>query len=163
MKKKKKLISAGLSVLLAILCISGCNSSDTSGTTKANSSRTSDTTKADSSETQNTETTSVPESSTEQSTVIDDILSDFDYCAIDEDCIAITGYRGEGGMVEIPSTIDGMKVTIIGSLQQLVDGVPLDLVNEDLENAYRCLREILGEYNKEDLLDQIFSRFCVGK
>ena len=123
MKKKKKLISAGLSVLLAILCISGCNSSDTSGTTKANSSRTSDTTKADSSETQNTETTSVPESSTEQSTVIDDILSDFDYCAIDEDCIAITGYRGEGGMVEIPSTIDGMKVTIIGSLQQLVDGV----------------------------------------
>lgn len=123
MKKKKKLISAGLSVLLAILCISGCNSSDTSGTTKANSSRTSDTTKADSSETQNTETTSVPESSTEQSTVIDDTLSDFDYCAIDEDCIAITGYRGEGGMVEIPSTIDGMKVTIIGSLQQLVDGV----------------------------------------
>ena len=45
----------------------------------------------------------------------------------------------------------------------LEEGVPLDLVNEDLENAYRCLREILGEYNKEDLLDQIFSRFCVGK
>lgn len=45
----------------------------------------------------------------------------------------------------------------------LEEGVPLDLVNEDLENAYRCLREILGEYNREDLLDQIFSRFCVGK
>ena len=45
----------------------------------------------------------------------------------------------------------------------LEEGVPLDLINEDLENVYRCLREILGEYNKEDLLDQIFSRFCVGK
>ena len=45
----------------------------------------------------------------------------------------------------------------------LEEGVPLDLVNEDLENAYRCTREILGEYNKEDLLDEIFSRFCVGK
>ena len=42
-------------------------------------------------------------------------------------------------------------------------GVPLDLVNEDLQNAYRCLKEILGEYNREDLLDGIFSRFCVGK
>ena len=51
-------------------------------------------------------------------------------------------------------------VTVRDSLEA---GVPLDLVNEDLENAYRCLREILGEYNKEDLLDQIFSRFCVGK
>ena len=45
----------------------------------------------------------------------------------------------------------------------LEEGVPLDLINEDLENVYRCMREILGEYNKEDLLDQIFSRFCVGK
>ena len=47
--------------------------------------------------------------------------------------------------------------------QSLLDEVPLDLINEDLQNAYRCLKEILGEYNREDLLDGIFSRFCVGK
>ncbi len=47
--------------------------------------------------------------------------------------------------------------------QSLVAGVPLDLVNEDLQNAYRCLKEIIGEYHREDLLDGIFSRFCVGK
>ena len=42
-------------------------------------------------------------------------------------------------------------------------GIPLDLVNEDLQNAYRCLKEIIGQYHREDLLDGIFSRFCVGK
>lgn len=47
--------------------------------------------------------------------------------------------------------------------QSLLDEVPLDLINEDLQNAYRCLKEILGEYHREDLLDGIFSRFCVGK
>ncbi len=47
--------------------------------------------------------------------------------------------------------------------QSLIDEVPLDLINEDLENAYRCMKEIIGEYNREDLLDGIFSRFCVGK
>ena len=47
--------------------------------------------------------------------------------------------------------------------KSLDDGVPLDLVNEDLQNAYRCLKEIIGEYHREDLLDGIFSRFCVGK
>lgn len=41
--------------------------------------------------------------------------------------------------------------------------IPLDLVSEDIENAYRCLKEILGTYTREDLLDGIFSRFCVGK
>ena len=46
---------------------------------------------------------------------------------------------------------------------QLSSGVPLDLVSEDIQAAYRCLREILGQYAREDLLDGIFSRFCVGK
>ena len=55
------------------------------------------------------------------------------------------------------------KDSIISAKQQLADDVPLDLVNEDIENAYRCMKEILGEYSREDLLDGIFSRFCVGK
>ncbi len=46
---------------------------------------------------------------------------------------------------------------------QLSDGIPLDLLNEDIQAAYRCLKEILGQYSREDLLDGIFSRFCVGK
>ena len=53
--------------------------------------------------------------------------------------------------------------SMIAVRDSLEEGVPLDLVNEDLENVYRCMREILGQYSKEDLLDEIFSRFCVGK
>ncbi|MGI6607604.1 MAG: tRNA uridine-5-carboxymethylaminomethyl(34) synthesis GTPase MnmE [Erysipelotrichaceae bacterium] len=49
------------------------------------------------------------------------------------------------------------------ALEALNDEVPLDLVTEDIQNAYRCLKEILGEYSREDLLDGIFSRFCIGK
>ena len=69
---------------------------------------------------------------------------------------ALTNERQIALMMEARDSM----VTVRDSLEARV---PLDLVNEDLENAYRCLREILGEYNKEDLLDQIFSRFCVGK
>ncbi|MDD6467678.1 MAG: tRNA uridine-5-carboxymethylaminomethyl(34) synthesis GTPase MnmE [Erysipelotrichaceae bacterium] len=41
--------------------------------------------------------------------------------------------------------------------------VELDLVAIDLQECYRCLKEIEGSYSKEGLLDEIFSRFCLGK
>lgn len=42
-------------------------------------------------------------------------------------------------------------------------GIELDLVTIDLQNAYHALKEITGEYARENLLDEIFSRFCLGK
>ena len=47
--------------------------------------------------------------------------------------------------------------------QALDEQLPLDLVGEELTGAWRAMKEILGEYSREDLLDGIFSRFCVGK
>lgn len=41
--------------------------------------------------------------------------------------------------------------------------LPLDAVVQDLENALDSLAEITGEVSPEDILDSIFSRFCVGK
>ncbi len=38
-----------------------------------------------------------------------------------------------------------------------------ELMAEDLRLAQRHLREITGEFTSEDLLGQIFSKFCVGK
>ncbi len=49
------------------------------------------------------------------------------------------------------------------ALQTLEDGMELDLVTIDLEKAWTSLKEITGEVGKEDLLDEIFSRFCLGK
>lgn len=48
----------------------------------------------------------------------------------------------------------------IAGIQQ---GFPLDLVEIDLKNAYQALGEVIGESVGEDLIDQIFSQFCLGK
>lgn len=39
----------------------------------------------------------------------------------------------------------------------------LDLLAEDLRQAQRQLSEITGEFTPDDLLGEIFSRFCIGK
>ena len=39
----------------------------------------------------------------------------------------------------------------------------LDLFAEELRLAHRALGEITGEFTPDDLLGEIFSRFCIGK
>lgn len=52
-------------------------------------------------------------------------------------------------------------------LEQAIDAmkmsVPPDLIVEDLYDSWYALKEILGEQAKEDLLDELFKRFCIGK
>lgn len=40
---------------------------------------------------------------------------------------------------------------------------PIDMVEIDLKDIWNLLGEIIGESYDEELLDQLFSRFCVGK
>lgn len=53
------------------------------------------------------------------------------------------------------------------SLDQAIDalgmGIPLDLVEIDLNDAIDHLGAITGDAAGEDILDQIFSEFCIGK
>ena len=49
------------------------------------------------------------------------------------------------------------------SLATLEQGLPLDFVSIDLRTAYDALGEVNGETVSEDLLDKIFSEFCIGK
>ena len=44
----------------------------------------------------------------------------------------------------------------------LGDGA-LDLLAEELRLAQQALGEITGEFTADDLLGEIFSRFCIGK
>ena len=39
----------------------------------------------------------------------------------------------------------------------------LDLLAEELRLAQHALNEITGEFTSDDLLGEIFSRFCIGK
>lgn len=48
----------------------------------------------------------------------------------------------------------------VGALEQ---GLALDFVSIDLRAAYDALGEITGETASDDLLDRIFSEFCIGK
>lgn len=43
------------------------------------------------------------------------------------------------------------------------NALPIDLVSVNLMSAYNACRELLGEGATNDLTDEVFSRFCVGK
>jgi tRNA modification GTPase len=49
------------------------------------------------------------------------------------------------------------------SVSSLGQELPLDFVSIDLRGSYEALAEITGETASEDLLDRIFSEFCIGK
>ena len=49
------------------------------------------------------------------------------------------------------------------ALRSMEYGMELDIVEIDIQEAYTSLKEILGEVHREDLLDTLFSNFCLGK
>jgi len=59
----------------------------------------------------------------------------------------------------LEKSLRSLKLAREGFAQSL----PLELISIDLKTALDALLEITGERLKPDLLDQIFSRFCIGK
>lgn len=55
------------------------------------------------------------------------------------------------------------KQSMLQALEAIDFGFELDLVEIDIQNAYTSLKEILGEVHREDLLDTLFTNFCLGK
>ena len=53
--------------------------------------------------------------------------------------------------------------SIIDSLNGIKEGYPVDLINVDISNAWRSLGELLGEGNPDELINNLFSNFCLGK
>ncbi len=52
---------------------------------------------------------------------------------------------------------------LIPALEGLKEGLPPDLIAIDIREAIRSFKKITGEASEPDLLDEIFSRFCIGK
>ena len=55
------------------------------------------------------------------------------------------------------------KQSMAQAIEALNAGMELDMVEIDIQDAYTSLKEILGEVHREDLLDTLFSNFCLGK
>lgn len=49
------------------------------------------------------------------------------------------------------------------SIEGIVDGFPIDMVELDMKAAWNFLGEIIGETYQDELINQLFSQFCLGK
>ncbi|TDT69826.1 tRNA modification GTPase trmE [Hypnocyclicus thermotrophus] len=61
------------------------------------------------------------------------------------------------------SALEKTKDSIKNIFETIDMGMPMDLIAIDLRVALDSLSEITGEISTEDLLDHVFSNFCVGK
>ncbi|MGN8755058.1 tRNA uridine-5-carboxymethylaminomethyl(34) synthesis GTPase MnmE [Blautia sp. HCP3S3_C4] len=72
------------------------------------------------------------------------------------DEVYITNERHKAALEEADKSLDLVRNSILG-------GLPEDFFSIDLMNAYENLGKILGESVGEDLVNEIFSKFCTGK
>ncbi len=61
------------------------------------------------------------------------------------------------------SALEKTKQAVENIFETINIGLPMDLIAVDLKEALDSLSEVTGEISNEDLLDHIFSNFCVGK
>jgi tRNA modification GTPase len=59
----------------------------------------------------------------------------------------------------LSDAIDSLKL-VIGSID---NQMPEDFLTIDMMSAYESLGKIIGEEVEEDLVNEIFSKFCMGK
>lgn len=72
------------------------------------------------------------------------------------DEVYITNARHKAALEEADKSLDLVRNSILG-------GLPEDFFSIDLMNAYENLGKILGESVGENLVNEIFSKFCTGK
>lgn len=70
--------------------------------------------------------------------------------------IVITNMRHREALKEAYDSLMLVKKSI-------EEGLPEDFYSIDLMNAYSCLGRIIGEEVDDDLVEEIFSKFCMGK
>ncbi len=73
-----------------------------------------------------------------------------------QDEVMITNIRHKNSLALVQKSLEEAVNTINAEM-------PVDCVAIDLKAAWETLGEITGETVSEDLIDQIFSQFCIGK
>lgn len=59
--------------------------------------------------------------------------------------------------------LDKALDSVSKAIDGLNDGVPIDLLSVDIKEAWRRLGQITGDVVEEDIINEIFSKFCIGK
>ena len=72
------------------------------------------------------------------------------------DEVIITNVRHKTALV---STLNSLEMVV----QSIENGMPEDFMTIDLMDAYEQLGTIIGEAVEDDLVNEIFTKFCMGK
>jgi tRNA modification GTPase len=73
-----------------------------------------------------------------------------------------TGSLGSSS-VRHRKALDACGVHIESASEHLVKNSPMEIAAVELREGIECLGEIVGETTNEDVLERVFSRFCLGK
>ena len=61
------------------------------------------------------------------------------------------------------SALNEAKVYLMNAQNSIIDKFTGEFISVDLRNAENCLGEIIGDVSPDDILNNIFSNFCIGK
>ena len=53
--------------------------------------------------------------------------------------------------------------SLINALESVEENIPIDVIEIDIKNAFDSLGEIIGQTYSDEILDNLFKNFCVGK
>jgi tRNA modification GTPase len=59
--------------------------------------------------------------------------------------------------------LDACRDHLLSAADHLMENSPMEIVAVELRQGLGCLGEIVGETTNEDVLERVFSRFCIGK
>lgn len=59
--------------------------------------------------------------------------------------------------------VNKASVALNSAKKSLEEGLPIDVIEIDLKRAWEYLGEIIGDAYEDELVDNIFSNFCLGK
>lgn len=118
-----------------------------------------------------------------------DLPNQLDYQILPQDHIVFMSTKNHSGMDELKKKIreifelekletkdftyltNARSLSILkealNSLKEVLEGIqndmPIDMVEIDIKKVWSLLGEIIGETYQEELIDQLFSQFCLGK
>lgn len=90
----------------------------------------------------------------ELSAVVKEMFYSREICFNDQ--VYITNIRQKNALVEAAESLGKAR-------QSILDGMSEDFFTIDMMDAYASLGSVIGEAIEDDLADEIFSKFCMGK